>query len=115
MSRSCQHYIRRPEQAPEPAGHSLGGALAAVFAAALASRHPDLAARVAGMYTFGMPRVGDSGFCSNMEARFPGVVFRITHAADIIPLVRLARSSTRSPASGGQKRSREATPRSLTC
>ena len=100
VSCSCQHCICGPEQAPKTAGHSLGGALAVVFAAALASRHPDMAARVAGIYTFGMPRVGDTGFCSNMEAKFPGVVFRITHAADIIPLVRPcpARSSNWAPA-----------------
>ena len=99
VSCSCHHCICRPEQDPETAGHSLGGALAVVFAAALASRHPDLAACVAGIYTFGMPRVGDTGFCSNMEAKFPGVVFRITHAADIIPLVCPARNSNRAPAS----------------
>lgn len=69
------------------AGHSLGGALAQVFAAALATHHPELAKRVTGIYTYGMPRVGDAAFCQAMEKAFPTCAFRITHAADIIPLV----------------------------
>ena len=72
-----------------PVGHSLGGALTQVFAAALAAHHPELADRVSGMYTYGMPRVGDSAFSLAMEARYPGCAFRITHAADIIPLASL--------------------------
>lgn len=40
-----------------PAGHSLGGALAAVFAQALHARgHQELAARVKGVHTFGGER-----------------------------------------------------------
>ena len=69
------------------AGHSLGGALVQVFAAALAKNHPEISSRVSGLYTFGMPRVGDVAFATAMERHYPDCAFRITHAADIIPLV----------------------------
>ena len=57
-----------------------------VFAAALAENHPDLADRVHGMYTYGMPRVGDLAFSTAMQKRYPSTTYRVTHAADIIPL-----------------------------
>jgi len=69
------------------AGHSLGGALVQVFAAALAHNHPEIAARVSGLYTYGMPRVGDEAFAQAMEKEYPDCAYRMTHAADIIPLV----------------------------
>lgn len=64
----------------------MGGALAQVFAAALAANHPELAGRVRGIYTYGMPRVGDAAFSTAMEKQYPQSAFRLTHAADIIPL-----------------------------
>ena len=82
------HRLRRRSlRVWEPAGHSLGGALCQVFAAALSQKHPALAKRVEAIYTFGMPRVGDAQFGQNMAQQFPDKCFRITHAADIIPLV----------------------------
>lgn len=79
--------LRKSEEAAFLPGHSLGGALAVIFAAALLKNHADVAARVSSVYTFGMPRVGDAEFCDNMSRAFPGTCHRISHAADIIPLV----------------------------
>jgi hypothetical protein len=59
-------------------GHSLGGALAAV-AANLSSDDPLL--RLQGVYTFGSPFVGDSGF----GARIRVPVFRFRNDSDIVP------------------------------
>lgn len=57
------------------AGHSLGGALAIMAA----SRQPPRAT-----YTFGSPKVGDSGFCRNLA----GVrLYRVVNGSDIVPTV----------------------------
>lgn len=57
------------------AGHSLGGALAAIAAA----QHPD--ARV---YTFGQPHIGSGAYVAPMDR--PGFV-RVEHRCDIVPRV----------------------------
>ena len=57
---------------PACAGHSLGGALAVVFAQALhAEGHKELSGRVAGMWTYGAPRIGDSSFCQHLASTYP--------------------------------------------
>lgn len=58
-------------------GHSLGGALAAVASTRI--RPSD---RIAACYTFGCPRVGDGEF-ANQLWKVP--VYRLVHAADIVP------------------------------
>ena len=83
-------------------GHSLGAALATVFA----YRFPETS-RIAGVYTFGGPRVGDASFRDlyngDMRPRpvptdtntldfvpsgsLGSKTYRITHAADIVPWV----------------------------
>lgn len=68
-------------------GHSLGGALASLFAAALAIQEPDLAARVAAVYTWGEPRVGDSKFRDVFNAAYGDRCFRIRNAGDIVPFL----------------------------
>ena len=45
-------------------GHSLGAALSLLFAAELHSRHSALAERVAGVYAYASPRVGDAAFAA---------------------------------------------------
>ena len=70
-------------------GHSLGSSLCMIFAAALHNQHEDFASRIASVYTFGMPRVGNQEFAQKMEGLYKEKCFRITHAADIIPLVSL--------------------------
>jgi hypothetical protein len=59
-------------------GHSLGAALATI-AANLGGADPSLGLQ--GLYTFGSPRVGDSGF----GARIRVPVFRFRNDSDIVP------------------------------
>jgi triacylglycerol lipase len=63
-------------------GHSLGGALAMVTAAVLAKDHP-----IAGVYTFGQPRVGDPAFCARYEETLGGITFRCVNDRDLVPHV----------------------------
>ena len=64
-------------------GHSLGGALATMAAAALS----DNGIEVAGVYTFGQPRVGDRTFVSQLNTHTYGKVFRFVNNNDIVPHV----------------------------
>ncbi|MEO1393175.1 MAG: lipase family protein [Cyanobacteria bacterium J06634_5] len=64
-------------------GHSLGGALATMAAAALI----DNGISVAGVYTFGQPRVGDRTFVKQLNLNTGGKVFRFVNNNDIVPHV----------------------------
>ncbi len=64
-------------------GHSLGGALATMATAALV----DHGINVAGVYTFGQPRVGDRTFVSQLNLNTGGRVFRFVNNNDIVPHV----------------------------
>ncbi len=64
-------------------GHSLGGALATIATAGLA----DNGVEVAGVYTFGQPRVGDRTFVKQLAASADGKVFRFVNNNDIVPHV----------------------------
>lgn len=64
-------------------GHSLGGALAKLWALwAVGRGHA-----VAGVYTFGQPRVGDAAFVSFYDSVLKAQSFRVVHADDIVPRV----------------------------
>jgi triacylglycerol lipase len=65
-------------------GHSLGGALAIVAAALLVSPpgHP-----IAGVYTFGQPRVGDPTFRDRYSATLGDITFRCVNDRDVVPHV----------------------------
>lgn len=65
------------------AGHSLGGALA-VLAAAVAI---DQNIPVAGLYTFGQPRVGNAQFAQRYLPKLENRYYRFTNAQDIVPHV----------------------------
>lgn len=65
-------------------GHSLGGGLAALLAAALHARQRDVADRVAGVFTFAAPRYGDGEFADAFNAAFAGRAFRYVHASDMV-------------------------------
>lgn len=65
-------------------GHSLGGALALLATAAFtfAQRMP-----INGLYTFGQPRVGDTGFCTQCDSHLGDAMFRFVNNEDIVTRV----------------------------
>jgi len=63
------------------AGHSLGGALACLAALAAVSE----GANVAGVYTFGQPRVGDKVWGKAFEQALGGKVYRLVNREDPVP------------------------------
>ncbi|NER81620.1 MAG: lipase family protein [Leptolyngbya sp. SIO1D8] len=65
------------------AGHSLGGALAALAATSLDYQ----GFRVSGLYTFGQPRVGDWKFTRQVNARMGDRMFRYVNNNDVVPLI----------------------------
>jgi predicted lipase len=64
-------------------GHSLGGALATMAAAAL----QDNGVKVSGLYTFGQPRVGDWVFQRQFNKALGDRAFRYVNNNDIVPEV----------------------------
>jgi triacylglycerol lipase len=63
-------------------GHSLGGALALVASVALAA-NPALGDRIAAVYTFGAPRVGQRNYAELVKAPH----YRVVNSGDVVPLV----------------------------
>ncbi|KAK9822482.1 hypothetical protein WJX81_000481 [Elliptochloris bilobata] len=89
------------------AGHGIGGALAAAFAALLHTWQdaPQVLAQVSGIYTFGAPAVGDAAFAALFDGTFAGRAHRLVAARDIVPRLPLLPAATAAaPASrfGGQ-------------
>jgi predicted lipase len=71
-----------PAKAIYLTGHSLGGALALVAAAAFGG-NDSLGERIAAVYTFGAPRVGDRNFPNIVKAPH----YRVVNSGDVVPLV----------------------------
>jgi len=67
-------------------GHSLGGALALVAALRLQT-DAALVGRLAGVYTYGQPRVGDAAFASFANSLLGPRYFRFVNDLDIVPHV----------------------------
>ncbi|MDP6442228.1 MAG: lipase family protein [Pirellulaceae bacterium] len=61
-------------------GHSLGGALAVLAAA----RWLDADRPLAGLYTFGQPRVGDATFARNFNFAMKTTAFRVVNDNDLV-------------------------------
>ncbi|MCO5550129.1 hypothetical protein L7F22_003610 [Adiantum nelumboides] len=78
-------------------GHSLGGALAALFAALILYDNVQegkdkkvLVERLAAVYTFGQPRIGDEVFASFMDRtleKHKMQYYRVVYAYDLVPRV----------------------------
>lgn len=80
--------ITRLAEAKRPiwiTGHSLGGALAVLAASRLARERPALP--VAGVYTFGQPRVGSDAWTKTLPIQLQQRIFRYVNDNDIVPLV----------------------------
>jgi hypothetical protein len=71
-----------PAKAIYLTGHSLGGALALVAAAAFGG-NDRLGDRIAAVYTYGAPRVGDRDFPDIVKAPH----YRVVNSGDVVPLV----------------------------
>jgi len=65
-------------------GHSLGGALAMVIAAFL-SNVPNN--RIAGVFTYGQPRVGDPTFRARYDQMLGNITYRCVNDRDLVPHV----------------------------
>ena len=61
--------------------------MAVLFAQATHVQQPAFAARIASVYTFATPRVGDAEFARSFEAAFPDRIHRLVHSSDIVPRV----------------------------
>ena len=71
-------------------GHSLGGALALMAAAYLrfpADPTKTVPRPIAGLYTYGQPRVGTPDFCDVSQANFGSSYFRFVNKDDIVTRV----------------------------
>lgn len=65
-------------------GHSLGGALASLFALSLKCKFPTFPVEVV---TFGAPKVGNSEFVTAYERQLQGKTARVVNDEDVVPLV----------------------------
>jgi len=73
-------------------GHSLGGAFAVLAAALLHFRSHR---RIAGVYTYGQPRLGDPEFSTVFDQALGAVTFRYVNDLDIVPHVPPTRLAAR--------------------
>lgn len=65
-------------------GHSLGGALAVVCSYRMMTEENR---DIAGVMTFGQPRVGSKEFCSHMESALNGRMVHFVNESDVVPRV----------------------------
>jgi len=63
-------------------GHSLGGALALVAGAEFQKTYP-----IAGLYTYGQPKVGDGKFADFYNQHYPDRLHRVVNFQDVVPMV----------------------------
>jgi triacylglycerol lipase len=68
-------------------GHSLGGALAVLAGAAFSMLPHNVIRSIAGIYTFGQPRIGLLPFCGNYDQLLRLNTFRFVNKQDLVPRV----------------------------
>ncbi len=84
----CYLAARRAKENDSPifiTGHSLGGALAMLFAYLLARQSNPTG--IAGIYTYGSPRLGNRAFCDHYNALLKTVTFNLVNACDPVPML----------------------------
>jgi Lipase (class 3) len=84
MCKAVEELARGEETRLFATGHSLGGALA-VLAAALF--HFGFRQKIAGVFTYGQPRVGDPAFSTAFDQALGAVTFRYVNDLDVVPHV----------------------------
>ncbi|MEO0649688.1 MAG: lipase family protein [Planctomycetota bacterium] len=78
------HHVRSGEAASKRVwvtGHSLGGALASLYAGMLTEN----GVRVYGLYTFASPRPGNEAFASALKHEISGPHYRVVNDGDVVP------------------------------
>ena len=75
--------VKGPEQSLWVTGHSLGGALAMLAV----DRLTDALIDVAGLYTYGQPRVGDRDFARQFDVKMGRATFRFVNDEDAVTRV----------------------------
>jgi hypothetical protein len=69
-------------------GHSLGGALAALYPVMLHfTGETEVASKLGAVYTFGQPRVGDQDFANYAGSKLKGKYFRVVYCNDVVPRI----------------------------
>lgn len=69
-------------------GHSLGGALAALYSTMLHfTGETELVSKLGAVYTFGQPRVGDQDFAAYATEALVGKYFRVVYCNDVVPRI----------------------------
>jgi triacylglycerol lipase len=82
---NIQNQVQSKAQSLWITGHSLGGVLALMAAAACA--FSDNRIPFNGLYTFGQPRLGNPDFCGNCDIQFGQQYFRFVNDQDIVTRV----------------------------
>jgi len=80
---ACIHAFRKNNQSLWVTGHSLGGALAKLATAYIATS----GIFVNGLYTFGQPRVGDQKFSDHFNVHYKNRTFRFVNNNDLVTRV----------------------------
>ncbi|WP_017299195.1 lipase family protein [Nodosilinea nodulosa] len=86
VEKQVVYYLKKwvtPDTKLWVTGHSLGGALAAVATIALEAQGFE----VAGLYTFGQPRVADWKLVNYMNGRMGDRIIRYVNNNDIVPMI----------------------------
>lgn len=83
--KTWQNRLKPDERLPPLliTGHDTGGTLATLAAASLLENDIN----IAGLYTFGQPRVGDITFTRQLQKNLTGKVFRFVNSKDVFPHV----------------------------